>query len=156
MIRPIRLQLSRARGFDLEALSRAANGLPAVTVARPTRWGNLWSVGRAECACDSTETCEHNLFRCETAFDAVETYRAWLRSSLDHPVARTRLNIAALHGKNLACWCGPDEPCHADVLLEFANAVPAGASTKIVALSPVARPVRHRSPKQQDGSRAAR
>jgi hypothetical protein len=26
-----------------------------------------------------------------------------------------------LRGKNLACWCKPGEPCHADVLLEIAN-----------------------------------
>jgi hypothetical protein len=26
-----------------------------------------------------------------------------------------------LRGKNLACWCKPGEPCHADVLLELAN-----------------------------------
>jgi hypothetical protein len=29
-----------------------------------------------------------------------------------------------LRGKNLACWCKPGEPCHADVLLELANAEP--------------------------------
>lgn len=28
---------------------------------------------------------------------------------------------AELAGKNLACWCPLDEPCHADVLLEIAN-----------------------------------
>lgn len=27
-----------------------------------------------------------------------------------------------LRGKNLACWCPPGSPCHADVLLEIANA----------------------------------
>lgn len=27
-----------------------------------------------------------------------------------------------LCGKNLACWCAFDAPCHADVLLEIANA----------------------------------
>jgi hypothetical protein len=27
-----------------------------------------------------------------------------------------------LRGKKLACWCALDEPCHADVLLEIANA----------------------------------
>jgi hypothetical protein len=27
-----------------------------------------------------------------------------------------------LGGKNLACWCPIDQPCHADVLLELANA----------------------------------
>lgn len=26
-----------------------------------------------------------------------------------------------LRGKNLACWCRLDQPCHADVLLELAN-----------------------------------
>lgn len=26
-----------------------------------------------------------------------------------------------LRGKNLACWCPLDQPCHADVLLELAN-----------------------------------
>lgn len=26
-----------------------------------------------------------------------------------------------LRGKNLACWCALDKPCHADVLLELAN-----------------------------------
>lgn len=29
-----------------------------------------------------------------------------------------RRNLA---GKNLACWCRLDEPCHADVLLRLAN-----------------------------------
>jgi hypothetical protein len=26
-----------------------------------------------------------------------------------------------LRGKNLACWCALDAPCHADVLLHWAN-----------------------------------
>lgn len=30
--------------------------------------------------------------------------------------------ISELRGKNLACWCALDQPCHADVLLEIANA----------------------------------
>jgi len=29
---------------------------------------------------------------------------------------------AELRGKNLACFCKLDEPCHADVLLDLANA----------------------------------
>ncbi len=28
---------------------------------------------------------------------------------------------AELRGKDLACWCPLDRPCHADVLLELAN-----------------------------------
>jgi hypothetical protein len=26
-----------------------------------------------------------------------------------------------LRGRDLVCWCPPDQPCHADVLLEIAN-----------------------------------
>lgn len=29
--------------------------------------------------------------------------------------------ISELRGKNLACWCPLDQPCHADVLLDLAN-----------------------------------
>ena len=29
--------------------------------------------------------------------------------------------------KDLVCWCAPDQPCHADVLLEWANAPEGGA-----------------------------
>lgn len=29
-----------------------------------------------------------------------------------------------LRGKNLACWCKPDEACHVDIYLEIANRVP--------------------------------
>lgn len=37
---------------------------------------------------------------------------------------RTKLieALPKLRGKNLACWCPLDQPCHADVLLELANA----------------------------------
>ena len=29
--------------------------------------------------------------------------------------------VGELRGKNLACFCSLDQPCHADVLLELAN-----------------------------------
>jgi hypothetical protein len=35
--------------------------------------------------------------------------------------------VKALRGKNLACWCALDKPCHADVLLELANGESADA-----------------------------
>lgn len=34
----------------------------------------------------------------------------------------TEVIRAELRGKDLSCWCAPDLPCHADVLLELANA----------------------------------
>lgn len=50
------------------------------------------------------------------AATAVVFFRSWAtqeRSPLP--------DLAQLRGKNLACWCGPGEACHADVLLELAN-----------------------------------
>lgn len=32
-----------------------------------------------------------------------------------------RYAVSRLRGKDLACWCRLDQPCHADVLLEMAN-----------------------------------
>ena len=69
-------------------------------VTRPTKWGNPYplALGRKE---------------------AVRRYRADLLAG--------RLTITVedvereLRGRDLACYCPLDEPCHADVLLELAN-----------------------------------
>lgn len=44
------------------------------------------------------------------------------RDMLEYPY-RSQVDAirAALAGKDLACWCRLDQPCHADVLLELAN-----------------------------------
>ena len=41
---------------------------------------------------------------------------AWFESHV-----APRLDLSALRGKNLACWCRLDKECHADVLLHMAN-----------------------------------
>ena len=41
--------------------------------------------------------------------------------SLDSDEAVKRL-LEPLRGRDLVCWCPLDKPCHADVLLELANA----------------------------------
>lgn len=98
MTAPVRLRLSRARGFNLQAHSLAINGLAAVNCARPSQWGNDF-----------------------TGDDCVYCYRTWLIQA----VAITgywRAELDKLRGKNLACWCDlVDERCHADLLLELAN-----------------------------------
>jgi hypothetical protein len=93
---PVRLHLSRRGGFNLQRQSRRTNGLDAVNVARPGKWGNPFTVedyGREK---------------------AIALYRTHLK--------RSRLDIVELRGRNLACWCAADELCHADVLLALANA----------------------------------
>jgi hypothetical protein len=115
---PVRLRLSRRAGFDLQALSRATNGLPARVVTRPSIFGNPWKIGPSM-----------PLPR------VVALHRAWL---LGEPVdVETGPRLAALReevlrrlpelrGHNLACWCPQAKPgrpdiCHALVLMELAN-----------------------------------
>ncbi len=42
----------------------------------------------------------------------------------DEVKAAIREALPRVAGKNLACWCKLDEPCHADVLLMLANNQP--------------------------------
>lgn len=93
---PIRLRLSRAKGFDLQKLSRATNGRAAVNVARPSKWGNCYRAGR-----------DGNGVQCALLFRAKAIAEKW--------------DLTELRGKNLACWCQPGHACHADVLLDLAN-----------------------------------
>jgi hypothetical protein len=91
---PQRIRLSRARGWRLPT--------GAVVVARPTRWGN-----------------PHRIRSEAERSEAVRRYEAdlvagRLRVSLDDVRSRLR-------GRDLACWCPLDGPCHADVLLRHAN-----------------------------------
>lgn len=116
--RPVRLQLSRKRGFNLQALSLATNGLDAVSVVRPGKFGNPFLVhpdqkpGRSW-LCDTA-------WSVPTVEDAVECFREMMTLT-GGTADRLRNALPELRGKNLACWCDRSSLCHADVLLELAN-----------------------------------
>lgn len=99
MTRPSRIQIKRTKGWRLPE--------NAVGVGRPSVYGNKYRVGidgdAAEC---------------------VAKFRANWERALAHPLGglAVRPMLDKLRGKNLACWCALDQPCHADVLLELANA----------------------------------
>jgi hypothetical protein len=81
----------------------------AVRVDRVTRWGNPHRIGWCK-RC----TTDHNRQQ------AIDAYR----HDLDHGLLRVTPGQIrqALTGRDLACWCPPGEPCHADLLLAAANA----------------------------------
>jgi hypothetical protein len=126
---PVRLQLSRKRGFRLQAESRRANGLAAVVVARPSVFGNPFAIDTI---------LKSGLARNEHAARAlaVAWFSGWLAgkplpgASPSRGLAAKRREVlrrlCELRGKNLACWCKLDEVCHADSLIEFAKRVPIG------------------------------
>ena len=106
---PRRIQLRRTAGW------RLPDG--AVHVARPGFWGNPFP------------SADRGL--------AARTFRVWLLGSCRthemlgiKPVRSNLLGLRSvmiqrlpsLRGRDLACWCPPGSPCHADVLLELANA----------------------------------
>jgi hypothetical protein len=82
-----------------------------VNVARPTKYGNPYRSGNA--AAD------------------VADYRAWLHDPAAQPIRlgrRLYMPLSAterdeIAGRDLACHCDPDKPCHGDVLLDWANAI---------------------------------
>jgi hypothetical protein len=92
-----RIQRKRSKGWRMPE--------NAVYVGRPTKWGNPW---RAHAN--------------RRASEAVEIYRQWVEGCNHRSVIDVERIKAELRGKDLACWCPLDKPCHADVLLEIANA----------------------------------
>ena len=120
---PVRLKLSRTKGFNLQAHSLAVNGLSAVNVARPGKWGNWFRIGETACGCRTPGECGHSAFRVDSAKAAVGAFRSVVEDRLNLFPQKTRAWLEPLRGKNLACWCplGEGVHCHADVLLELAN-----------------------------------
>jgi Domain of unknown function (DUF4326) len=113
---PVRLQLSRRIGFDLQRVSQSRNGRPAVNCARPTKWGNKHKIGSLVITVDAqSHRTKHEL----TAEDCCRMHREDLAAM--RPADRAVL-LESLRAKNLACWCDPKDPhCHVINLLEFAN-----------------------------------
>lgn len=122
---PKRIQRKRAKGWKMPE--------GAVYVGRPSRFGNPFRIEA-----------------CRTPAKTVRVYRAWLTGKGFNPKGLTKiiggdvtcawegnglaflqhaiwasgireLAKKELRGKDLACWCPLDQPCHADILLEIAN-----------------------------------
>ncbi len=102
---PKRIQLSRKRGWKMPPNT--------VKVDRTTRWGNPFAVGCYVRISDERGPVGLPI-KVTTAEFSVIMFR---EVAMFH-----RPDLSALRGKNLACWCKPGDPCHADVLLELANA----------------------------------
>jgi len=138
---PHRVQLRRSKGW------RKPDN--TVVVARPSRWGNPFVLGKAQVRMPALDGSpweyEGRLYKTtgeRHAFNHDDGHYTWHQVELATPEqivelfrqTATRANIdtlsgypriseivSALRGKNLACWCPLDSLCHADVLLELAN-----------------------------------
>jgi hypothetical protein len=75
----------------------------AVFVGRPSEWGNPFTFGDGRTR--------------EQAIAYFRQHLEWRIKNCPNYVDKLRTE---LRGKNLVCFCAP-LPCHADVLLEYAN-----------------------------------
>ncbi len=87
-----------------------------MVVARPSRWGNPFTLDGAAVDHPGADQAELRAVTVAAFRDLVEGRRA----DAAYPT-REEIRVA-LAGRDLACWCPLDGPCHADVLLEVANA----------------------------------
>lgn len=109
---PTRIRLQRTRGW------RKPEG--AVVVSRPSRWANPFRIGVDGEREDCLSLYQQALMNGALAFTVEDVQRE-------------------LAGRDLACWCRPNERCHADVLMELANdggAPSAGAERGVAAPNP--------------------
>lgn len=111
--KPQRIQRKRSKGWTMPA--------GAVSVTRGGQWGNEFKPGetlRRFSPVDGTP----EIIPIPDAATAVRLFRERIERALQDWPQRTRAQLEQLRGKTLACWCKLSEPCHADVLLELANA----------------------------------
>lgn len=127
---PERIQRKRTKGWQMPE--------GAIYVGRPTKWGNPfrvttssrtagtvygpgWLDALPNCAYISAggvgvrqelQTCAAQLYH-----QAIKQGVSWMTVTIDD----IRRELA---GHDLACWCRPEWPCHADVLLDLANGAP--------------------------------
>ncbi len=111
---PQRIQRQRTKGWRLPANS--------VVVTRPSVFSNPFNV--AECReagflgtnADLAGLCVASFERWLKGSD-----RDWMGPKSEARRTAILARLPELRGKNLACWCRPGDPCHADVLLAMAN-----------------------------------
>jgi hypothetical protein len=97
MSQPRRIQRKHDKGWRLPPNT--------VYVGRGSKWGNPFPF-------------DHQRYLGKAW--AVDAYSHWLTTTLKG-LALLREHLEELRGKNLACWCHADEPCHADLLMALAN-----------------------------------
>lgn len=131
---PKRIQRKRTKGWEMPENT--------VYVGRPTKWGNPFKIYGDMVYMDNSWRRKimdkwTYLADGKNMFYIVWLYRLLFRGNqqwlcyedlqkshrdFDHWQKHFEsLDLSELKGKNLACFCPLDAPCHADVLLELAN-----------------------------------
>lgn len=137
---PVRMQRKRTKGWKMPDNT--------VSVTRPGKWGNPFDFRSPECSFLALSYgCRGDPRGRQEA--SVRAFREWITPMAGKQTVRYERGVvldngkrtaqvgprfivgppptaetirSELAGRNLACFCALDQPCHADVLLELANA----------------------------------
>lgn len=112
--KPHRVQRKRTKGWKMPPNT--------VSVTRPGKWGNPFTLkqmiedGQLQWELVKESRKYDSIF--DLAIElSIQNFRAYIEFTPEYSDEVKR----ELKGKNLACFCPLDQPCHADVLLEIAN-----------------------------------
>lgn len=94
---PLRIQRKRVKGWR--------KPYDTVNCTRPGPFGNPFKVGDPGI---------------ETKKDAVRAFAVWLETTAAGRITYNLIKLK-LPGKNLMCFCGKEDDCHVDLILEIAN-----------------------------------
>jgi Domain of unknown function (DUF4326) len=92
-----------------------------ISVTRPGKWGNPYFPGCGLGFGNFDANMHPVHWPLATVEDMVRHFREHIRLMKRDDPKRFDELIEPLRGKNLACFCPLDQPCHADVWLEYAN-----------------------------------
>lgn len=101
-MKPIRIQRKRTKGWKMPKNT--------IYVGRGSIWGNPFKATDMEWGKDRP-----------SAGALVICYEILMKQVFTKKDELSDAFFETLRGKNLACWCPLDQPCHADVLLRIAN-----------------------------------
>ena len=97
----LRIQRKRTRGFK--------HPIGTKFVTRPSKFGNPFESAESFAAWLESGDVASDLLKPMTPEELIER-RQWIMA-----------NVHTLRGKLIACFCGLDDQCHADILARIAN-----------------------------------
>lgn len=108
-MKPMRIQRKRIKGWRMPENT--------VYVGRPTKWSNPFKIGMSHPYLgwiwkDGRKALSREM--------AIDMYTDMIKNEIKTN-QEFREFLERIKGKNLACWCPLNQPCHADVLLKIAN-----------------------------------
>ena len=116
---PVRVQLKRTKGYKMPPNTKS--------VTRPGKFGNPYKIGMHNVwdikDMKTGKSLKDYLIKKngENRYHDIEDVLLAYKQKIKASQAMQRVIKHYLRGKNLACFCPLDKPCHADILLEVAN-----------------------------------